>query len=139
MSSILTSFLKDVTIKPSLQSDHSIVILELRFSEFKHGKGLWKHNNSLLKDIEYISLINQTINEVKLKYAVPVYNIDKIEEIPTNDIQFTIYDQLFMDMLLMEIRGKSISYSSYKKKITNNREIYLINEIQSLENTLTVD
>ena len=34
-------------------------------------------------------------------------------------LQLAINDQLFLETLLMEIRGKSISYASYKKKILN--------------------
>ena len=34
----------------------------------------------------------------------------------SKDIQFTISDQLFLDLLLMEIRSKTISYATMKKK-----------------------
>ena len=48
---------------------------------------------------------------------LPVYNREFVEDNNNNDtIQFTISHQLFLEMLLMEIRGKTISYSAYKKK-----------------------
>ena len=42
-------------------------------------------------------------------------------------------DQLFFDVLLMEMRGKTIAYTSYKKKIEINREKVLLEEINKLE------
>ena len=48
---------------------------------------------------------------------LPVYNREFVEDNNNNDtIQFTISHQLFLEMLLMEIRGKTISYSAYKKR-----------------------
>ena len=38
---------------------------------------------------------------------------------------------------MMEIRGKSISYASYKKKLKNIHEQKLIKDIQGLEDNLT--
>ena len=46
-----------------------------------------------------------------------VYNADFFKDNLNNDqLQFTVSHQLFLEVLLMEIRGKTISYSSYKKK-----------------------
>lgn len=66
-------------------------------------------------------------------YAVPVYNNASIDKIPNDEIQFTVNDQLFLETLLMEIRGKCISYSSYAKKKNNEKEKTLINQIKHLE------
>ena len=41
---------KDIKIILNYRSDHSSVVLSLEINEFKNGKGLWKFNNSLLKD-----------------------------------------------------------------------------------------
>ena len=128
---------ENVSIEPSYRSDHSMVLLELKFSQFIKGKGLWKHNNSLLEDLEYLNTINEKITDIKKQYALPVYNLDNINAIPNDEIQFVINDQLFLDTLLMEIRGKSISYASFKKKEKENREATLINEIKTLEDDLT--
>ena len=93
-----------------------MIILDISFVQFQKGKPLWKHNNSLLNDKDYIEIINNKIDKVKKQYAVPVYNMDQINTIPDDQIQFVINDQLFLETLLMELRGKSISFSSYKKK-----------------------
>ena len=39
-----------------------------------------------------------------------------LSEIDDLVIHFTLNDQLFLETLLTEIRGKTISYTSYRKK-----------------------
>ena len=72
-----------------------------------------------------------------MQYALPVYNTENINNIPSDKLQFTINDQLFLETLLMEIRGKSISYSCFKKKETEKIEKQLIEDISILESNLT--
>ena len=115
-----------------------MIILELSFIQFKKGKPLWKHNNSLLYNKDYLKIINDKIEDIKKKqYALPVYDIENIQNIPDQQIQFIINDQLFLETLLMEIRGKSISYSSYKTKQGEKIEKELIKKIESLEANLS--
>ena len=135
----LRSSIHKCNIENSYRSDHSIIILNIAFNTFQKGRPLWKHNNSLLKEIEYLEVINKKIKEIKVQYAIPVYNIENIENIPNDKIQFVINDQLFLETLLMEIRGKSISYSTYKKKCTDILEVETVNEIRDIENNLTPD
>ena len=52
-------------ILPSFQSDHSAIKIEIKFNDFVRGKGLWKHNNSLLHDKEYLNVINEKIEDLK--------------------------------------------------------------------------
>ena len=104
---------------------------------FEHGKSLWKHNNSLLANSEYLKIINAKIQDIKKQYCLPVYNHDTIDEIPDEELQFVINDQLFLETVMMEIRGKSISYASYKKKTKNIYEQNLIEQIQHLEDNLS--
>ena len=124
ISERLLSSINTCHIESSYRSDHSMVILKCNFNHFVKGKSLWKLNNSLLSDINYRTVINEKISEIKVQYAIPIYNIDNINNITNEDIQFTINDQLFLDTstLLMEIRGKTISYSSFKKKESDKRE-----------------
>ena len=42
-------------------------------------------------------------------------------------------------MLLLEIRGKTISYASFKKKMERGKEQMLLKEINTLQNNLTDD
>lgn len=85
------------------------------------GKGFWKFNNSLLKDKTYVDIVKNLINQIKHQYSCYVYNRDKIPSIENENLSFIISDQLFLGILLMEIRGKSISYSTYKKKETKRK------------------
>lgn len=108
--------IKNCEIQSSYKSDHSFITLNINFSDISHGKGLWKHNNALLNDVDYIASINKKINDIKQQYCLPVYNLDNINDVPNDEIQFIINDQLFLETLLMELRGQSISYASFVKK-----------------------
>ena len=108
---------KDITFLPSYRSDHSSVVLSLQINEFRKGKGLWKFNTSLLKDKTYIEEVKKYINNVKEQYMLPVYNFEYFKDNINDELmEFSISNQLFLEMLLMEIRGKTIFYSAYKKK-----------------------
>ena len=131
--------LRNSEIESGYRSDHSVVILELNFTNFKQGRPYSKCNNSLLSDIDYINQINEKILEVKQQYALPVYNQEDLDKLPNEEIQFTINDQLFLDVLLMEIRGKSISYASFKTNERDTKEKYLLKTIADLENNETED
>ena len=130
VSETTMQYVKQTKIESSYRSDHSPIVLELQFTNFNQGKGYWKHNNSLLSDKDYLKIINKRISEIKAQYALPVYNFDDINNIPAKDIQFTINDQLFLDVLLMELRGTAISYSSHKNKLKNIREQELLSNIK---------
>ena len=105
----------NVDTLPSYRSDHSTVVLSIKINEFKKGTGLWKFNNSLLKDLEYAKIIKECIQQTKEQYMVPLYNTEYLND-SNNYVQMTISDQLFLEVLLIEIRGKTISYASFKKK-----------------------
>ena len=72
-------------------------------------------------------------------HSLPVYNYEELDNIPNEDIQFVINDQLFLGTLLMEIRGESISYASFKNKQRNNRESVLMKQIEELEKSMDDD
>ena len=133
ISNSLLNMVQANDILASYKSDHSPVVLSLKLDNFTHGKGLWKFNNSLLHDYEYIKIINKTILQVKENYALPIYSKDYVTTISDHEIQFTFNDQLFLETLLMEIRGKTISFSSFTKKRNNEKEKNLISEINTLE------
>jgi len=97
----------------------------------------WKSNNSLLSDIEFLRVINTVIEDIKRQYCIPIYNLDTLNEIEDSQIQFVINDQLFLETLLMEIRGKTISYSSHRAKLRRTQESILISKIEILEQSLT--
>lgn len=64
--------------------------------------GCGNFNNSLLSDMNYVQKVKETIPNICKQYLVR----------DTEDID----DRSFLDVLLMEIRGITISYSTFKKK-----------------------
>ena len=75
-----------------------------------------KFNSSLLKNSEFVQEVNDTIDKVIQQYAALPYDRSNLSKNCSKDIQFTISDQLFLDVLLMEIRSKMIAYATMKKK-----------------------
>lgn len=65
----ILSNLKNCKVEPSYRSDHSMIILELEFNPFIRGKGLWKFNNSLLYDIDYINMVKEKKLDVIKQYS----------------------------------------------------------------------
>ena len=118
-------------IIPGYRTDHSAIILKLTLHESERGKGYWKFNNSLLKDKKYVDEI-KLIQEVKQSYAINMHE----ENISNEDILLNINDQLFLETLLMMIRGHTIKYSSIKKKQSLEEERKLQQEINDLEDEI---
>jgi hypothetical protein len=133
ISESLQHMVPSINHENSYRSDHSPVVLFCKLNEFKKGKGFWKFNNSLLGDKDYVKLIKEKILDVKKQYACLIYNLENIHRIENENLHFIINDQLFLDTLLMEIRGKTISYASFIKKKFNERESLLEKEIKELE------
>ena len=134
ISNSLVTEVNFVDILTGYRSDHSLVCLYLN-TEHKNDnkKSYWKFNNSLLKDKTYVDSIKNVIFNVIKQYAVPVYNFDKINDVSDDSLTFTIDDQLFFEILLLEIRGATISYSSHKKRKENQEEIRIRKRIEELE------
>ena len=68
ISDSLSNLVENCTIKPGYRSDHSFVLLGLKFKPFKRGRGLWKFNNNLLTDKEYVLKVKETIQSVSIQY-----------------------------------------------------------------------
>ena len=108
ISNSMFDLVKTCNIKSSYRSDHSSIKLEIEFSKFRIGKGIWKFNTSLLSNQDYLNTIKNIINEEKIKYALPVYQQAYIEDNSSNqDLQLTIDDDAFLELLFLRIRGES--------------------------------
>ena len=124
-------------IEPGYRTDHSIITLELELSSHcQKPSTYWKFNNSLLRDSNYVKTVEDLISNIKKQYSVLVYNMETIDSKDCNALEFLVNDALFFDTLLMEIRGKTIAYSSYKKKEAERVENNLIKEIENIEKQL---
>lgn len=89
-------------------------------NKFVRGRGVFRMNTELLKNENYIQLINKIIKEEKHKYALPIYALNAIDNLPENEIQFTIPDDLFLETILLRIRGETVKFSSEIKKCTKS-------------------
>jgi hypothetical protein len=90
----------------------------------------------LLGDPVFVDIVKQTILQLKKQYSVPVYDHANIHLIPEEELCLVINDQLFLEVLLMEIRSKCISYSVFKKRENNEKEQKLLEHIKQMENNL---
>ena len=123
------------SIVPGFRSDHSAVDVTLVFNEVKRGKTFWKFNSTLLKNINYVKEIKLVILNVKKQYAASPYNLEMLNEINNKHFHPIITPQLFFEILLLEIRSKTIAFSTAIKKDENKRLEKLESEILSLENS----
>ena len=90
----LTQYVRKADIQASIAPDHKLVLLSIQWEKLStRGPGFWKFNNSLLKDENYIQLIQNTYPEFQRKYS---YVQDK---------------QILWELLKMEIRTLTISFS----------------------------
>ena len=133
LSDDLLNFIHESEIIPGYRTDHSAITLKLSFSAHSRGKGYWKFNNSLLHDKSCIIMIEEGIKEIKEQYAASPYNKDFVKDCPPDELQLQINDELFFEMILLHLRGKLISYASYKKKISAEKEKRLEEEINRLD------
>ena len=106
----LNAYVMNSKIIPGYRTDHSAIALEVCFRQSERGKGYWKFNSSLLRDINYVNIVKKTHSRKTITtYKNPHCNIQ--DNINTNEPPFCIDDNLFLETLLMNIRGKTISYS----------------------------
>ena len=75
-----------------------------------------------MTDKNYVEKVKQTIGKVTDQY-----------------MQYDIEESLFIEVLLMEIRGVSISYSSYVKRQRNRQENSLLKDLEDLESQEQLD
>ena len=154
ISASLLPYVQNASIIPSYCSDHSGIELEIDFSKFIRGRGFWKFNTSLLSDPDYLKLIKNTIKRVTAQYAIvnddTNFYVNATNEIlqefysstspeTLQHINLSINPQSFLDVLLMEIRKETITFSSKKKRDRQANELLLLHSIEDLENKIAVE
>ena len=136
ISNTLLPFIAKAIIEPGILSDHSMTSIEIDFRKFKRGRGFWKFNNSLLRDMEYVKIVKKCVKKVVKTYADEQFTEDFIENASPSQLQaltFNINPQLLFDMIQLEIRGETIKYSSRIKKETNGKTRLLLHQLEQLE------
>jgi len=115
----LTKSVKKTEIYPSIAPDHNAIYISLFWScETPRGPGLWKFNNTLLKDEEYVEWVRKTYSNT-LNYYRQVTN-----------------KSLLWELIKMEIRNATISYTKYKTKASRDREEEIRHQLEQLDNTI---
>ena len=133
VSESLINYTREESISHGYRSDHSLISLSLVFNEMQRCKTFWKFNNSLLRNSQYSNEVKQVILDVKKQYAATPYNRENVDDIDDELFQTVIDPQLFFEMLLLEIRGKTLSFASFIKKKENEEIVKLESEIKVLE------
>ena len=102
-------------------SDHNLIQIEFDKDKiWLRGHRFWKFNVELLKDLDYVNLINSEISNIE--------NED-------SNIQAK---SLLWDFTKCRLRGKTISYAAYMAKQQKAREIDLQEQLAKLEKNLSM-
>ena len=147
-SNSLKPYITNFNKYPAYKSDHNPITLTIDYSNFKRGKGYWKHNSILLRDVEYINRINICIKGTCAKYVkhhlyenfyqnasnieLEQFMSHNIETLQT--LEYTINPHLLLEMFLNDIRNETISYSTAKHRRENEHEKSLFNTLKRLQN-----
>ena len=130
----IINYIKGESIRPGYRSDHSIIEIRLVFVENEvKSKTYWKFNNSLLYNFDFVKEVKESILKIKQQYAALAYNFDNINSIDNEMFETVINKQLFLEMLLLEIRNTTISFSSALKKKEREKEKDLEHAISIME------
>ena len=117
ISNKLPEFSNDTDIIPAFKTDHSSVLVTIsNYNFLKPGQGLWKFNNSLIKDETFTNTFKNFIQNM-------------INEINTNN---SLNDQLKWGLLKYEIRRFTISYCKQRTKKDVRERKYIENKLKSL-------
>ena len=117
VSEHLTNVCSELKIVPGYKTDHNIISMNFQVSISQRGSGLWKFNESLLNDDDYINKVHEVINKTVTEYALPVYNETFLQDVKNyHNIEFQVNVGLFYETLLMMIRGETVKYSKRKAR-----------------------
>ena len=122
-SMVTSSVIRRVEIKPCISSDHSLVNLQMCIYSDEKGRGLFRFDNHLLDDDDFVQTARQEI--LKVSEGQGIYEgVDNLG--------------LKIEMLLSEIRVLSIKLS--KHKAIERREEYnaLIGNLDKLDQEIRI-
>ena len=108
------------SIHAKYRSDHAPISFLLQILDNQRGPGVWKINNSLLADENFVTMIKKEINVFKSIYAATPYHPSYVESI-SHGFDIMVSDTLFWEALLAILRGSIIRYSKNKKTKTELR------------------
>ena len=111
--------IRTAEIRSSIAPDHKAIYLSAEINdEFHRGPGTWKFNNQLLEDESYVQLITECLPRILAKY----------QEVESH--------QLLWELIKMEFRAETITYSKAERRELKNREIHLQEKLDALDNEI---
>ena len=110
--------LRRIEIKPSTHSDHSFVNIELTIYGNDRGRGLFRFDNELLNDSEFVDCARDEIKKAKMGEGI--YR-------DASEIGIKI------EMLTSEIRVHSIRFAMVRARNRKESEMMLRDKLQNLE------
>ena len=124
ISQNLQEIAKHTEILNAISTDHSPVLCSFQnLNQCQRGPGLWKFNNSLVSNEEYILRLKELINKVKGEL--------------NRSNQFC--DQVNWETLKYEIRCFTIKFSKDLTKTKKSKQYFLESKIKFLESNLNCD
>ena len=118
VSNSLQEAIKSVNILASFSTDHSPIFITLsKLNEFTEGKGLWKFNNSLIFNEDYVEKMKNHISDI-----LNFLNNENIKD-----------DQVIWEYLKYEIRKFTIQYSKRLVKTLREERECLERKLKILE------
>ena len=124
ISNKLEEFSNDTDIILAFKTDHSSVLVAIsNYNFFKPVPGLWKFNNSLIKDETFANTFKNFIQNM-------------INELNTNT---SLNNQLTWALRKYEIKRFTISYCKQRTKQDVRERKYLENKLKNLENVVDND
>ena len=128
VSEDIFSLMEYTKIIPGYRTVHSAIVFSFSASPANWGKGYWKLNSQLLRDSNYIDIVN-TLSEY--------YSGGNIDDFL--HVELLCNDQVFFEILKMKIRSVSITYSIRKSRDEKEKTLKLENDIQILENQMNLN
>ena len=111
--------IRTAEIRSSTAPDHKAIYLSVEINDaFHRGPGTWKFNNQLLEDENYVQLITESLPRILAKY----------QEVDSH--------QLIWELIKMEFRSETITYSKAKRQEFENEETYLQEKLDALDNEI---
>ena len=121
ISSHLANYLKTAHTLPGIKSDHSIIYLQICSNSAQRGRGFWKFNSTLLRDITYVKTVSDMIDSLKTSTSNMVNK------------------HLRWDYIKSQIRGFTLQYSSKKHKERKEYKLKLEKDLYEYQNQLHND
>ncbi len=118
MSHHLSSYLQNATVFPGIKSDHSIIHFHISTSHAKRGRGFWKFNPSLLRDLEYIKSVKNIIQDIK----------SETENMADKQVRW--------DYMKYKIRDFTVRYTSKLYKEKREFKLKLEKDLYEIENDI---